>query len=81
MNNCQDLLEEFPYIETKVTRERLVKETAYYLYWHMVCQEFGEERANAVSNLTYQDKDLRKEFHAEGAETSTRDFTYLLDLI
>lgn len=80
VSNFQDILDEFPYAEANERRERVVHYTTKVVFWHMVCQEFGEDRAIAVRNKIYQ-SELREEFLAEGAETSTRDFTYLLDLI
>ncbi len=79
-SNCQDILDEFPYAEANETRERVIHSATANVFWHMVCQEFGEDIAIAVRNKIYQ-SELREEFLAEGDETSTRDFTYLLDLI
>lgn len=79
-NDCQDILFEFPYAEANETRERVIQSATVDVFWHMVCQEFGKDLAIAVRNKIYQ-SELREEFLAEGSETSTRDFTYLLDLI
>jgi hypothetical protein len=81
LENCRDILDSFPYAEAKVERSEIIRVATANVYFYMLESEFGEDRAWAVRNLTYSTPELRAEFHATGEQTSTRDFSYLLDLI
>ncbi len=78
---CQTYLKRFPYKEAEMTYKEVLALATNGVYWHLVCQEYGEDRINAAVNSIGENDVLRKEFFAEGDAASSRDFSYLLDAV
>ena len=53
--NCQVYLDDFPYKEAGLARDHVLKDVATRIYWSLVCQEYGKNRANAILNRVLQD--------------------------
>jgi hypothetical protein len=78
---CQSCLDAFPYKEAGLTREQVLDDATVHVFWSLVCQEYGKSRAIAIRNRILQDFSIREEFFAEGDAASSRDFSYLLDIL
>ena len=76
---CEECLAGFPHAEAGKTRDQVRAYATEDVFWELVCQEYGEDRAIALRNLAFGDPELHAEFRAEGSAASPRDFSFLLD--
>ena len=78
-SECRPYLDAFPYQEAEMAREEVLNDATIRIYWSLICDEYGKDRAIMIRNRVLQDFSIRQEFFAEGDAASSRDFSFLLD--